>query len=76
MNSIIAAISSLLIPRLGHVLVGDTRRGIIIFVLFAIACAASSLTVQSGRWPENYWIILPGLVTVLASRDAYKLAAE
>ncbi|MGE5458087.1 MAG: hypothetical protein ACM3RX_07015 [Methanococcaceae archaeon] len=53
MNPIITAISSLLIPGLGQLLVGDIRRGIIIFILFAIACAASSLAVQSGRWPEN-----------------------
>jgi hypothetical protein len=53
---------------------GDTRRGIIIFVVFAITCAASSLAVQSRLLPPNYWIILPGLVALLAAWDAYRLA--
>jgi TM2 domain-containing membrane protein YozV len=74
MNPILVAISSLLIPGLGQLLVGDIKRGIIIFILFAIICAVSSLAVQSGRLPDKYWIIFPGLVEVLASWDAYKLA--
>jgi TM2 domain-containing membrane protein YozV len=74
MNSILAAILSLLIPGLGQILIGDTRRGLVIFIVFAIACAVSSITVQSRLLPANFWIILPGLVALLAAWDAYKLA--
>lgn len=73
-NPLIAAVLSLLIPGLGQIWINYMRRGIILFIVFAISSAASSISVQSGLISANYWIILPGFIALVAAWDSYKLA--
>ncbi len=73
-NPLIAAVLSLLIPGLGQIWAHHTKRGVILLIIFIISSGASSAAVQSGLMSPDYWIILPGLVALIAAWDAYKLA--
>jgi len=66
-NPIIAAILSLIIPGLGQIVAGETKKGII-FVIIAIILWALASTVTS------FIGIISFLFAIYAAYDAYQLA--
>ena len=68
MNSIIAAILSLIIPGLGQVISGEVQRGIVIFVIALIMGLIASFIFKS--WIVN---IINILIAIYAAYDAYQL---
>ncbi len=68
MNSIIAAILSLIIPGLGQVISGEVQRGIVLFVVALIMGLIASFIFKS--WVVN---IINVLIAIYAAYDAYQL---
>lgn len=68
MNSIIAAILSLIIPGLGQVISGEVQRGIVLFVVALIMGLIASFIFKS--WIVN---IINILIAIYAAYDAYQL---
>ncbi len=68
MNSILAAILSLIIPGLGQVISGEVQRGIVLFVIALIMGLIASFIFKS--WIVN---IINILIALYAAYDAYQL---
>lgn len=65
-NAIVAAILSFIIPGLGQILLGETKKGLIFLVIAIIIC---SLTMLS-----SYIMIISVLFAIYAAYDASQLA--
>jgi TM2 domain. len=66
-NPIIAAILSFIIPGLGQIIAGETKKGIIFFVIALVLGALSGVIIFIG--------VIYFIYAIYVAYDAYKLAA-
>lgn len=66
-NPLIAAILSFIIPGLGQIIAGETKKGIIFFVIALILGALSGVIIFIG--------VIYFIYAIYVAYDAYKLAA-
>lgn len=67
-NAILAGILSLLIPGLGQILAGETKKGIIMFIIAIVLGILSGMII--------FLSIIYLIYAIYAAYDAYKLANE